>query len=100
MAKTNRPAYDGLTNNISTVLQELKGYPWKEGTKDFVNVRVVGDYLQGFSKTFNIEPTIQFDTRVETLEKSDSKWRVQTSTLVRDGLTKGRKIHQTEVSRV
>src|SRR6267154_486433 len=49
-----RPAYNGLTNNISTVLQELKGYPWPAGTEDFVNVRVKGEYIQSYSKHFNI----------------------------------------------
>jgi hypothetical protein len=91
------PAYDGLTNNISTVLQELKGHPWKKGTDDFVNVRVVGDYLQEFSKTFEVQPLIEFNTRVEKLEKIGDKWRLRSSTLVLTGAQRGEKIRNTEV---
>ncbi|KAL3421143.1 putative flavin dependent monooxygenase [Phlyctema vagabunda] len=79
------PAYDGLKNNISTVLQELKGYPWKKGTEDFVNVRVIGDYLQSFSQNFGVEPLIKYHTRVEKVTKQGARWLVQSTTLAPDG---------------
>ena len=78
-----RPAYNGLTNNISTALQELKGYPWPLGTEDFVNVRVKGAYIQGYSKHFGIEPLTRYNTRVEELEKVGQKWKLRSSTLVK-----------------
>jgi hypothetical protein len=92
------PAYNGLTNNISIFLQELKGHPWKEGTGDFVNVRVVGDYLHGFSKAFDIESLIKFNTRVEKLEKIGNKWQLQSSTLIKNGPERGKKTREIEVS--
>jgi hypothetical protein len=104
LAKTKkliyRPAYDGLKNNVPIDLQELKGYPWKEGLEDSVNIRVIGDYLHGFSETFGIEPEIKFNTRVEKLEKTpgEKKWRVKSSTLIKDGPEAGKKTRQTEVS--
>lgn len=93
------PAYDGLKNNVPIDLQELKGYPWKEGLEDSVNIRVIGDYLHGFSETFGIEPEIKFNTRVEKLEKSpgEKTWRVKSSTLIKDGPEAGKKIRHTEV---
>jgi len=92
------PAYNGLTNNISVFLQELKGHPWKEGTGDFVNVRVVGDYLHGFSKAFDVEPLIKFNTRVEKLEKIGNKWQLQSSTVIKDEPERGNKTREIEVS--
>lgn len=80
---TFRPAYSGLTNNVPTTLQNLKGFPWPEGTPDFVNVRDKQRYIQGYSKNFNIEPLIRYNTRVERLQKIDRKWQVTFATLVK-----------------
>lgn len=77
------PAYSGLTNNVPTTLQNLKGFPWPEGTPDFVNVRDKQRYIQGYSKNFNIEPLIRYNTRVERLQKIDRKWQVTFATLVK-----------------
>ncbi|KAG0649154.1 Flavin-containing monooxygenase ustF2 [Hyphodiscus hymeniophilus] len=74
----------GLTNNVSTVLQELKGYPWPAGTEDFVNVRAKGAYLQGYSKEFGVESLIRYNTRVEKLEKVDKKWKLRSLTLLKN----------------
>ena len=92
-----RPAYNGLTNNISTVLQELKGYPWPAGTEDFVNVRVKGEYIQSYSKHFNIEPLIKYRTRVEKLEKIGTKWKLRSSTLIKGDRNGHKVIKETEV---
>jgi hypothetical protein len=67
------------------LLQELKGYPWPVGTEDFVNVRVKGEYIQKYSKRFNVEPLIRYHTRVEKLEKLGYKWELRSSTLVKRG---------------
>ncbi|TAQ91422.1 hypothetical protein B7494_g135 [Chlorociboria aeruginascens] len=83
------PAYSGLTNNVATSLQELKGYPWKEGTGDFVNVRVIGEYIQGYARHFGVEPLIRYNTRVEKLQKKGMKWVLRSNTLMREGPEKG-----------
>lgn len=77
----------------------LKGFPWKEGLEEFVNVRVIGGYLHDFSENFGIEPEIRFNTRVENVDKpvGAKRWRVTTSTLVKDGPEAGKKRRQTEV---
>jgi hypothetical protein len=69
----------------------LKGYPWPAGTEDFVNVRVKGDYIQRYSKHFNVEPLIKYNTRVENLEKAGSKWKLQSSILIK-GAARGTEI--------
>jgi len=92
-----RPAYSGLTNNVSTKLQHLKGFPWKEGTPDFVNVRAKQEYLQSYSKHFGIETLIRYNTRVEKLQKTNGKWWVNSTTLVRDGTRKGKHANEFEV---
>jgi hypothetical protein len=78
-------------------LQELKGYPWKEGLEENVNVRIIGEYLQSFSKTFNVESLIKFNTKVEKIEKSGKKWKVRYSTIRLDGPERGKKIREFEV---
>ncbi|TVY45934.1 Flavin-containing monooxygenase [Lachnellula occidentalis] len=83
------PAYDGLTTNVSTNLQELKDYPWPEGNEQFVNVRVCGEYIQSYSREFGIEQVTKYDTRVENIEKRGGKWNVESSTLIHEGPNKG-----------
>jgi len=83
------PAYDGLTTNVPTNLQELKGYPWPEGNEQFVNVRVCGEYIQSYSREFGIEQVTKYDTRVEKVEKRGDKWRVLSTTLLLEGPNKG-----------
>ncbi|TVY50730.1 Flavin-containing monooxygenase ustF2 [Lachnellula cervina] len=83
------PAYDGLTTNVPTNLQELKGYPWPEGNEQFVNVRVCGKYLQSYSREFGVEQVTKYNTRVENVEKRGDKWRVESTTLLLEGPNKG-----------
>lgn len=78
------PAYFGLTTNISTKLQEIKNHPWKEGTGDFVNVKVVGDYLENYSRRFHMERVLRYHTKVETINKIDGKWIVRSKFLNRN----------------
>jgi cation diffusion facilitator CzcD-associated flavoprotein CzcO len=76
------PAYDGLTTNISTKLQKMKDHPWKDGTGDFVNVRVVGDYLADYAKNFHVEEIVRYRTKVASVEKVGGIWRIESSQLV------------------
>lgn len=97
-AYISRPAYSSLKNNIPTSLQELKGHPWPQDTPDFINVREVGQYLQSYVRKFDVEEITKYDTRVEKLEKVGKKWRVESSTLIREGEEKGKKERKVEVS--
>ncbi|KAL5316596.1 hypothetical protein ACEPPN_015645 [Leptodophora sp. 'Broadleaf-Isolate-01'] len=90
------PAYSGLMNNVPTSLQEMKGHPWPAGTESYVNVRVKQQYIQSYSKSFEIEPLIRYNTRVEKLRKIGSKWEVRSTTLIREGPDRGQKVHTVE----
>lgn len=92
------PAYDGLTTNVPTDLQEFKGYPWPEGNDQFVNVRVCGEYLQSFSRKFGVEEVTRFNSRVENVEKKNGKWIVQSTTLITEGPDRGHITSNVEVS--
>ncbi|KAF8850805.1 FAD/NAD(P)-binding domain-containing protein [Acephala macrosclerotiorum] len=78
------PAYPGLTNNVSTKCQSLKGFPWPKGTPDYVNVLVKQKYIQDYAEKFGVVPLIQFNTRVERIQKVGKRWRVRTTTLVKN----------------
>ena len=97
-AYISRPAYSSLKNNIPTSLQELKGHPWPENTPDFINVRKVGEYIHSYVRKFHVEEVTKYDTRVEKLEKVGKKWRVESSTLIREGEERGKKVREVEVS--
>ena len=91
------PAYDGLTTNVPTNLQELKDHPWPEGNEQFVNVRVCGEYIQSYSRKFGIEQVTKYDTRVENIEKRGDKWRVESTTLFTEGPNKGERTSNSDV---
>ena len=93
-----RPAYSGLTNNVSTKLQQLKGFPWKEGTPDFVNVRQKQEYIQSYAQHFGVESVIRYNTRVEKLQKIHGRWKINSSTFAKDGSSIGKKVNAVEVS--
>lgn len=65
-----------------------------------MNVRANGEYLQGFWKNFGLEHRTKLYTRVQKLEKVGSKWKLQSSTFVKDGPAKGSKIRESGVSSV
>jgi DNA repair ATPase RecN len=96
-AYISRPAYSSLKNNIPTSLQELKGHPWPQNTPDFINVREVGEYIHSYVRKFDVEEVTKYDTRVEKLEKVGKKWRVESSTLIREGEERGKKVREVEV---
>ncbi len=95
-----RPAYSGLTNNVPTKLQELKGFPWPERTEPYVNVRVKQEYIQSYSRAFGIEPLTKYNTRVEKLQKIGDLWQVRSTTLIGEGPEQGKKIREVDVSNV
>jgi hypothetical protein len=78
-------------------LQELKGHPMKPGMGEFVNVRVVGDYIRSYAQSFNVEPLIKYNTRAEKLWKYGEKWSLRSSTLVRIGTDSPQKVYQEHV---
>ena len=84
----SRPCYEGLTNNVSTTEMELQSNKWKPGTADFVKHNVLAEYIQDTARVNGIEDAIEFQTRVDHVEKSGDKWTVQTTTLVKDDNTK------------
>ncbi|KFY03890.1 hypothetical protein O988_01151 [Pseudogymnoascus sp. VKM F-3808] len=90
------PAYQGLTNNIPTYLLELKESPWKENTEDYVNHRLVLEYIRSFARNNDVEKVVKYNTRVERVEKQGSKWVLSTSTLVKEGTERGRLEYDTE----
>ena len=80
----DRPAYVGLTNNVSTPLMKLKDHPWPPGTEHFVNHKVLAAYIQSAAESFGVKKSILFNTRVERIWKEDNMWRVQSSKLSSD----------------
>ncbi len=79
-------------------MQKLQGFPWKEGTGDFVNVRAKEEYIQSYSRHFGVESLIRYNTRVEKLEKVGRKWFVYSTAFVREGPSKGKRVNGVEVS--
>jgi cation diffusion facilitator CzcD-associated flavoprotein CzcO len=79
-------------------LLELKESPWEENTEDYVNHRLVLEYIRSFARNNGVEKLVKYNTRVERVEKQGSKWVLSTSTLVKEGADRGRLEYDTEVS--
>ena len=76
-----RPCYEGLSNNVSTRLMKLKINSWPSGSADFVNHRVLNDYIQDTASKSGVHSKTRYNTRVEKIFKSGPVWNVQTSSL-------------------
>ena len=74
----------GLSNNVSTRLMKLKLNSWPAGTADFVNHRVLNEYIQDTSRRTGVHSSTQYNTRVEKVSKCDKSWEVHTCTLTKD----------------
>ncbi|SMR53687.1 unnamed protein product [Zymoseptoria tritici ST99CH_3D1] len=79
------PCYNSLTNNVSTIEMELSCQKFNEGTTEFTQHPIFAEYLQDTVQNTGISDMIRFNTRVNLVEKTGEKWRVDVSTLARDG---------------
>ncbi len=64
---------------------KLKINEWPEGTEDYVNHRVLSEYIQDTARRSGVHERTLYDTRVEKVEKRGKGWGVRTSTLKREG---------------
>lgn len=62
---------------------KLKINPWPAGTDDFVNHRVLNEYIQDTSRRTGVHSSTHYNTRVEKVFKSGKSWTVHTSTLTK-----------------
>lgn len=77
------PCYAGLMNNVSTRLMRTTLMPWPSGIGDFVNQRYLEEYIQDISRTTGVHNCTQYRTRVESVSKFGSSWKVSTVSLVK-----------------
>lgn len=77
------PAYEGLKNNVPTSMQELKDHPWPEGTPDWVTSVEKQEYIDSYSKRFDVESKIRFHTSVERVDKKGDKWVIESASLIK-----------------
>lgn len=60
---------------------KLKINSWPAGTDDYVNHRVLNEYIQDTSRRTGVHSSTHYNTRVEKVFKSGKVWKVHTSTL-------------------
>ncbi|OTA99903.1 hypothetical protein M426DRAFT_27039 [Hypoxylon sp. CI-4A] len=79
------PCYAGLKNNVPTPVMRSSLLRWPEGSEDFVDQKVVDQYVKDIARVHSVNDQIQFHTRVESVSKpeGDDKWTVVTSTLTK-----------------
>ena len=90
------PCYEGLRNNVSTPLLELKNHEWSPGTGDFVSHRVIKEYIQAAAKRSG--GTYLYNTRVEKAWKTEGKWQIESTTLTRLESGRAKKLRRVQVS--
>lgn len=77
------PCYMSLKNNVSTIEMEMSCQAWKPGTEEFVPHYVLGDYIEEAARSNGVLACIQFDSRVDRVEKIGKSWEVDVSSLER-----------------
>lgn len=93
-----RPCYESLTNNVSTPLLRTTLNAWPEGTRRYVNHRVLKDYIQDTSRRAGVDAATIYGALVTRVFKNGQKWHVVWSSLREDSHTKSVVEHQqTEV---
>jgi cation diffusion facilitator CzcD-associated flavoprotein CzcO len=63
---------------------KLRTHDWKPNTPDFVTHDVLATYIQDTAASNDILSAISFRTRVNKVEKKDTRWEVSTSRLVEE----------------
>ena len=66
---------------MSTPLLETTLQRFPPGTPDFVTHAVLKDYIHDISSGAGVHNVTRYNTSVDHLSKSGSKWNVETSTL-------------------
>jgi len=91
------PAYNGLTNNVATRLMKTKLHDWPEGTEDYVNHRVLKDYIQGIAKKTGVEDSTVFGAKVTRVEKEGKIWSLTYETITRKALAEEKLIRKNKL---
>lgn len=90
-----RPCYEGLVTNMPIAMSQFKNQAWAHGTPDFVNHRLVREYIQAAAQRSGPQTSYLYSTRVERIWKRESKWQLQSTALTRaanGNLKKSRRI--------
>ncbi|KAI2606544.1 FAD/NAD(P)-binding domain-containing protein [Hypoxylon sp. NC1633] len=79
------PCYAGLKNNIPTPVMRSSLLRWPEGSEEFVDQKVVNQYILDIARLHNVPDKVLFHTRVESVSKpeGDREWNIETSTFTR-----------------
>ena len=70
------PCYVALKNNVSTIEMEMTFQKWRPGTDEFVPHHVLAQYLEDAVLANDITDLIQLNTRVNSVVKDGSQWRL------------------------
>ncbi|KAE8351271.1 cytochrome P450 [Aspergillus coremiiformis] len=88
------PCYQNLTTNVSTPLMQIKLRAWPEGTPDFVNHRVVKEYIQDIATHTGVHERTVYGARVRHVHKDGETWHVNWS-ILDDGSPLATTMHRT-----
>ncbi|KAI1767706.1 MFS general substrate transporter [Hypoxylon sp. FL1150] len=79
------PCYAGLKNNIPTPIMRSSLLQWPDGSEDFVDQKVVHQYIKDIAQIYKVVDKVIFHTRVESVSKpsGNNQWDVVTSTFAR-----------------
>lgn len=75
-----RPCYENLRTNAPTPLIEMSLNSWKRETELYARHSVVAHYIQETAAKTGVDRTILHNTKVESVSKGQSGWKVHTLT--------------------
>ena len=70
---------------MATRLMKTKLNSWPEGTGDYVNHRILKEYIQETSKKAGVDDLAIYGAKVTEVKKVNEKWDLRYETLKREG---------------
>ncbi|KAF7722404.1 hypothetical protein EC973_003180 [Apophysomyces ossiformis] len=70
------PMYDGLHTNLPHPVMAYRDFPFADDTPLFPSHHYVLEYLELFTKHFQLEPMIRFDSNVTNLQHDAEGWKL------------------------
>ena len=71
-------------NNVPTPLMQIINHPWPSETLNYVNHKVINQYIEDAARASHLEKHTIFSTKVERLSKEDEEWTVVARTMTRN----------------
>ncbi|QIW98661.1 hypothetical protein AMS68_004179 [Peltaster fructicola] len=89
--------YEKLNNNVPLTLMKNSLADWPEGVPEFVNQRILEEYVQRIAHEHGVHERTQYGVRVENVRKLGKSWEVRTTYRQQDNSASFRLLPRTQL---